>query len=122
MNDDPSLQQTCVQPSPSGMQGLLVGDVFFREYVVEFDMTESRPIIGIAPLNKAYVPVTQNKLAKYEVSLGLRTCVHVRCVGSVTLIKAFVAVTENRLAKFTRWFACVCMSDFWSQRLWTRCV
>ena len=31
--------QTCVQPSPDGMQGLLVGDVFFREYVVEFDMT-----------------------------------------------------------------------------------
>lgn len=33
--------QTCVQPSPAGMQGLLVGDVFFREYIVEFDMTGS---------------------------------------------------------------------------------
>ena len=41
--------QTCVQPSPDGMQGLLVGDVFFREYMVEFDMQdESRPVIGIA--------------------------------------------------------------------------
>ena len=39
--------QTCVQPSPEGMQGLLVGDVFFREYVVEFDMTGRKPIIGI---------------------------------------------------------------------------
>jgi hypothetical protein len=29
------------------MQGLLVGDVFFREYVVEFDMTGRKPIIGI---------------------------------------------------------------------------
>ena len=47
-------EQTCVQPAPEGMQGLLVGDVFFREYVVEFDMTERRPILGIAPLNKFY--------------------------------------------------------------------
>jgi len=47
-------EQTCVQPAPEGMQGLLVGDVFFREYVVEFDMTEKRPILGIAPLNKFY--------------------------------------------------------------------
>jgi len=58
--------QTCVQPSPDGMQGLLVGDVFFREYVVEFDMTGRKPIIGIAPLNKRYVPVTHNSLASFE--------------------------------------------------------
>ncbi len=51
--------QTCVQPSPAGMQGLLIGDVFFREYIVEFDMTGRRPIIGIAPLNKNYNLVTQ---------------------------------------------------------------
>ena len=45
------------QPSPLE-QGLLIGDVFFREYVVEFDMVEqTRPIIGIAKLNKAYTPV-----------------------------------------------------------------
>ena len=58
--------QTCVQPSPAGMTGLLVGDVFFREYVVEFDMTAKRPIIGIAPLNKHYVPVKRNTLATFE--------------------------------------------------------
>ena len=58
--------QTCVQPSPEGMQGLLVGDVFFREYVVEFDMTGRKPIIGIAPLNKRYVPVARNSLASFE--------------------------------------------------------
>ncbi len=61
-------EQTCVQPSPDGMQGLLVGDVFFREYIVEFDMTESRPIIGIAPLNKGYVPVKRNVLANFELN------------------------------------------------------
>ena len=48
------------------MQGLLVGDVFFREYVVEFDMTGKKPIIGIAPLNKRYVPVSHNALASFE--------------------------------------------------------
>jgi len=58
--------QTCVQPSPEGMQGLLVGDVFFREYVVEFDMTGRKPIIGIAPLNKRYQPVARNSLASFE--------------------------------------------------------
>uniref|UniRef100_A0A7S0NCV4 Peptidase A1 domain-containing protein n=1 Tax=Hanusia phi TaxID=3032 RepID=A0A7S0NCV4_9CRYP len=60
--------QTCVQPSPEGMQGLLVGDVFFREYIVEFDMTGHKPIIGIAPLNKHYVPVTRNVLANFELN------------------------------------------------------
>jgi len=60
--------QTCVQPSPAGMQGLLVGDVFFREYIVEFDMTGARPIIGIAPLNKAYNLVNQNVLASFEIN------------------------------------------------------
>eukprot|EP00286_Rhodomonas_abbreviata_P012883 CAMPEP_0181331768 /NCGR_PEP_ID=MMETSP1101-20121128/24703_1 /TAXON_ID=46948 /ORGANISM="Rhodomonas abbreviata, Strain Caron Lab Isolate" /LENGTH=563 /DNA_ID=CAMNT_0023441301 /DNA_START=30 /DNA_END=1721 /DNA_ORIENTATION=+ len=60
--------QTCVQPSPAGMQGLLVGDVFFREYIVEFDMTGHRPIIGIAPLNKHYNLVNQNVLASFEIN------------------------------------------------------
>ena len=51
-------EQTCVQPSPDGMEGLLVGDVFFREYMVEFDMrNQNAPIIGIAPLNKHYAPI-----------------------------------------------------------------
>ena len=59
--------QTCVQPSPAGMQGLLIGDVFFRSYMVEFDMTQrDKPIIGIAPLNTAYRPVPQPELGTFE--------------------------------------------------------
>lgn len=58
--------QTCVQPSPAGMQGLLVGDVFFRQFIVEFDMTDHKPIIGIAPLNKQYSLVNTNTLASFE--------------------------------------------------------
>jgi hypothetical protein len=59
--------QTCVQPSPSGMQGLLIGDVFFRSYMVEFDMSDKlRPIIGIAQLNLQYSPVTNSELDYYH--------------------------------------------------------
>lgn len=59
--------QTCVQPSPAGMQGLLIGDVFFRSYMVEFDMQdELRPIIGIAKLSPRFNPVTGNILREYE--------------------------------------------------------
>jgi hypothetical protein len=59
--------QTCVQPSPAGMQGLLIGDVFFRSYMVEFDMTQrEKPIIGIAPLNTAYRPVPSPELGNFE--------------------------------------------------------
>jgi len=58
--------QTCVQPSPAGMQGLLVGDVFFRQFIVEFDMTDRKPVIGIAPLNKAYQLVKHSTLASFE--------------------------------------------------------
>ncbi len=39
-------EQTCVQPGPDGLEGILIGDVFFREYVVEFDMTGKRPNLG----------------------------------------------------------------------------
>jgi len=66
--------QTCVQPSPDGMQGLLVGDVFFREYMVEFDMQdESRPVIGIAKLNKQYAPVTANELGYFKLQQAPRS-------------------------------------------------
>jgi len=45
------------------MEGLLVGDVFFREYIVEFDMrNQNAPVIGIAPLNKHYAPVRAKQL------------------------------------------------------------
>eukprot|EP00282_Hemiselmis_andersenii_P035400 CAMPEP_0169439708 /NCGR_PEP_ID=MMETSP1042-20121227/7350_1 /TAXON_ID=464988 /ORGANISM="Hemiselmis andersenii, Strain CCMP1180" /LENGTH=574 /DNA_ID=CAMNT_0009550655 /DNA_START=8 /DNA_END=1732 /DNA_ORIENTATION=- len=65
--------QTCVQPSPAGMSGLLVGDVFFRQYVVEFDMTATRPVIGIAPLNKNYQLVQQPSLAEFELDRAPRS-------------------------------------------------
>ena len=56
------------------MQGLLVGDVFFREYMVEFDMgDESRPIIGIAKLNKAYSPVSSNELGYFKLQQAPRS-------------------------------------------------
>jgi len=59
--------QTCVQPSPAGMQGLLIGDVFFRSFMVEFDMTQrERPIIGMAPLNLNYKPVQKSEIGTYE--------------------------------------------------------
>lgn len=59
--------QTCVQPSPEGMQGLLIGDVFFRSYMVEFDMSDKlRPIIGIAQLNLQYAPVSTSELDYYH--------------------------------------------------------
>jgi len=66
-------EQTCVQPAPEGMQGLLVGDVFFREYVVEFDMTEKRPILGIAPLNKFYKPAQKNTLTEVDSYVAPKT-------------------------------------------------
>jgi hypothetical protein len=59
--------QTCVQPSPTGMQGLLIGDVFFRSYMVEFDMSDKlRPTIGIARLNLRYSPVQGSELDYYH--------------------------------------------------------
>ena len=54
--------EACVQPAPASMDGLLIGDVFFREYVVEFDMTQKPTRIGIAALNKNYHPVTTSTL------------------------------------------------------------
>jgi hypothetical protein len=69
--------QTCVQPSPDGMEGLLIGDVFFREYVVEFDMVdEERPIIGIARLNKSYQPVATGELGYFHLSQAPRSKLH----------------------------------------------
>jgi hypothetical protein len=61
--------QTCVQPSPSGMQGLLIGDIFFRSYLVEFDMQDAdRPIIGIARLRADYMPVTTDAMHNLQLA------------------------------------------------------
>ena len=88
-------EQTCVQPSPDGMQGLLVGDVFFREYVVEFDMTDSRPIIGIAPLNKLYKPVTKNQLANYELHQAPKVRASQASLALLVLVLASLAALAS---------------------------
>jgi len=50
--------ETCVQETPAQMNGLLVGDVFFRSWLVLFDMTtENHPLLGIGKLNTNYAPV-----------------------------------------------------------------
>jgi hypothetical protein len=37
----------CVQPSPQGYDGILLGDVVFQSLVVEFDLTKPhKPLIG----------------------------------------------------------------------------
>jgi hypothetical protein len=48
--------QSCVQPAPPGFPGLLVGDVFFRRYLVLFDLQQypERVVIGMGLHNPAY--------------------------------------------------------------------
>jgi hypothetical protein len=51
-------QEACIESSPSGMNGLLTGDVFFGEYLVQFDVsTEDKTVIGIGKLRHDYKPV-----------------------------------------------------------------
>ncbi|KAJ1480521.1 aspartic peptidase domain-containing protein [Baffinella frigidus] len=51
--------QSCVQPAPPGFPGLLVGDVFFRRYLVMFDLQHypESVIIGFAAQKKDYKPL-----------------------------------------------------------------
>jgi len=59
--------QTCVQKTPPNFPGILIGDVLFRRYLVEFDMTqEGKGILGLAPLNPAYVPTHQPAVGKFK--------------------------------------------------------
>lgn len=48
--------QSCVQPAPPGFPGLLVGDVFFRRYLVLFDLERypQEVVIGIGLHNPSY--------------------------------------------------------------------
>ena len=48
--------QSCVQKAPVGFPGLLVGDVFFRRYLVLFDLSRypQMVLIGLAERNPAY--------------------------------------------------------------------
>ena len=51
--------QSCVQPAPPGFPGLLVGDVFFRRYLVMFDLQHypEQVIIGIGEQKPDYKPL-----------------------------------------------------------------
>ena len=58
--------QTCVQKTPANFPGILLGDVLFRKYLVEFDMTqEGSPALGLAPLNPNYIPTTRPSAGKF---------------------------------------------------------
>jgi len=58
--------QTCVQKTPANFPGILIGDVLFRKYLVEFDMTqEGSPALGLAPLNPNYIPTTRPSAGKF---------------------------------------------------------
>jgi hypothetical protein len=48
--------QSCVQPAPAGFPGLLIGDVFFRRYLVLFDLSRypQMVLIGMAERNPEY--------------------------------------------------------------------
>merc|ERR1711966_419841 len=48
--------QSCIQQAPPGFPGILVGDVFFRRYVVMFDLQHfpQNVIIGIGQQKKGY--------------------------------------------------------------------
>jgi hypothetical protein len=48
--------QSCVQKAPPGFPGLLIGDVFFRRYLVMFDLSDypQMILIGMAERNPAY--------------------------------------------------------------------
>jgi len=61
-------QQTCVQRTPSTFDGLLIGDVLFRRYLVEFDMSKPGPsVLGIAPLNLTYLPTKKPLEGGYRI-------------------------------------------------------
>ncbi len=54
----PQTQEACIESSPAGMNGLLIGDVFFREYLVQFDVSSpDKTVIGIGKLRPDYQPV-----------------------------------------------------------------
>ena len=48
----------CIQASPPGFMGILLGDVVFRALVIQFDLTHPTvPIIGLGQRNRHYRPV-----------------------------------------------------------------
>jgi len=61
--------QTCVQRTPPMFPGILIGDVLFRKYLVQFDLTDKqRPILGIAAQSSSYAPVKAIVDSKYPMT------------------------------------------------------
>jgi hypothetical protein len=58
--------QSCIQKTPAGFNGILVGDVIFRKYVVLFDLTmyPSQVMLGIGRRNPAYKAGTSHPIIK----------------------------------------------------------
>jgi hypothetical protein len=50
------VQQSCVQQTPEGFPGIILGDVLFRTHVVMFDLTlfPETILLGIAKQNPSY--------------------------------------------------------------------
>ena len=51
-----AVQQSCVQQTPEGFPGIILGDVLFRTHVVMFDLTlfPETILLGIAKQNPSY--------------------------------------------------------------------
>jgi hypothetical protein len=58
--------QSCIQKTPAGFNGILVGDVIFRKYVVMFDLTmyPSQVMLGIGRRNPAYQAGSSHPIVK----------------------------------------------------------
>jgi hypothetical protein len=58
--------QSCIQKTPAGFNGILVGDVIFRKYVVMFDLTmyPSQVMLGIGRRNPDYKAGTSHPIVK----------------------------------------------------------
>lgn len=62
-------EQTCVQKTPAMFPGILIGDVLFRKYLVQFDLTDKqRPILGLGMQNPSYSPVQMVVDSKYPMT------------------------------------------------------
>jgi len=57
--------QSCVQKTPPGFSGILVGDVLFRRYLVMFDLSKfpNQVVLGIARRKEGYKPAVHHSHA-----------------------------------------------------------
>jgi hypothetical protein len=70
--------QSCVQKAPPGFQGMLVGDVLFRRYLVMFDLRHypDTVVIGIGKQSASYIPAKKHtRIGKLAASKRLPAAV-----------------------------------------------